>query len=792
MERTRKTKSSFIQTGRNTMGLLKKVFRRDSGECFMHLENTTSATGKLTRNDGVAEGQGQYFSNDNSRYIGEFRNGLIEGKGLLYSFDQNCYKGAFKGGKKSGIGELITKKGKILDQVWDNGNLVKESPNFEKSNIMMGLKSHQQLKIEAEQEKRNEQGEQKKIEKIAEKLLKVGSSDEFNSMVSGTNNVGPETLSLIDFTDKLKLFIADLNIADVRKWTVQDVGHLLDYFGLGSLKASFLENKIDGHALLKLNESDYRDIGITQFTQKVLIRDLIKKLVSLSNSQRKKNYAQRRFSPGRLLRDPLAGKNVKATEMKNDISNEAIEHSSKSESNKDQLKEMEKNNKMSSSKASQFKLNHIRGIAFRKLSAGSLRNRLKSFTSISRFQNNDDPNHIIIEESSLDKSSSSSSHGKGAKSEPNKSPNSSILNEEGQEIQSLSRQRTSKSIESNKHQGKNLDDSFEFLRRRGTESKKKDSRDYFQGDAETSPILNIATSSSFQRKQSFNEKPAGYNKNLLSSSHKLPKHLVKKISQGSSEQMTSKSSPNLLCKSHNGLILGRSRSFTRVHEEVQSQEKRYRSFSPSYNEHACTFSNMSNLAMIPDDEVKRDYLFSDESLSSSGESSDSEKSKRNKDHWKLDILNDVGAELKNFLVDKDDIQFDKKIGDGVYGSVWKGTYHGTDVAMKVFLPNRLRAGSRQQFLEEAEILCSLRSPYIVLFMGVCIKHPQYLLLTEYMEDGSLYEILHKQQNIEDKSTIMHNLNVKFKIIESIAHGMNYLHEKRVLHCDLKSSNILVN
>jgi len=770
---------------------LKMAFQRDSGVCSTTVASIISDFGKLNRNAGVPEGQGQYFSNDNSRYIGEFRNGLIEGKGLLYSFDQNCYKGTFRGGKKSGIGELITKKGKILDQVWEKGILIKESPNFEKSNIMMGLKSHQQIKIEAEQEKRNEQGEQKKIEKIAEKLLKVGSSDEFNSMVSGTNNVGPETLSLIDFTDKLKLFIADLNVADVRKWTVQDVGELLDYFGLGSLKVTFSENKIDGHALVKLNESDYRDIGITQFTQKVLMRDLIKKLVSLSNSQRKKSYAHRRFSPGRLLKDPMASNNLKGVEMKNDVSIEAIEHSSKSESNKDQLKEMEKNSKMPSGKASQFKLNHTRGIAFRKMSTGNLRSRLKSFTSISRFQNNDDPHNIIVEESSMDKSSSSSSNGKGAKSEPNKSPISSNISDDGHEIQSLSRQRTSRSIESIKHQAKNLDESFEVLRRRGTESKKQISREYLLADAETPLALNPVKSGSLKNKPCVNERPACPSRNFHSASNNLQKLLLKKISQGSSEQMTSKSSPNLLCKSQNGLILGRSRSFSKVTEQVELHEKRYRSFSPSYNEQACTFSNISNIAIMPDDEIKRDYLFSDESMSSSESSSNSGKSKRNRDHWKLDILNDVGTELKNFLVDKDDIQFDKKIGEGVYGSVWKGTYHGTDVAMKVFLPNRLRAGSRQQFLEEAEILCSLRSPYIVLFMGVCIKHPQYLLLTEYMEDGSLYEILHKQQHAEEKSVIMHNLNVMFKIIESIAHGMNYLHEKRVLHCDLKSSNILV-
>ena len=34
-------------------------------------------------------------------------------------------------------------------------------------------------------------------------------------------------------------------------------------------------------------------------------------------------------------------------------------------------------------------------------------------------------------------------------------------------------------------------------------------------------------------------------------------------------------------------------------------------------------------------------------------------------------------------------------------------------------------------------------------------------------------------------------STKLSIIESIAHGMNRLHERKVLHCDLKTKNILV-
>ena len=53
-----------------------------------------------------------------------------------------------------------------------------------------------------------------------------------------------------------------------------------------------------------------------------------------------------------------------------------------------------------------------------------------------------------------------------------------------------------------------------------------------------------------------------------------------------------------------------------------------------------------------------------------------------------------------------------------------------------------------------------------------------------MEGGSLFDYLHKENmRIPDDSLV--------DICEDIALGMTYLHSRNILHCDLKSSNILV-
>ena len=64
-------------------------------------------------------------------------------------------------------------------------------------------------------------------------------------------------------------------------------------------------------------------------------------------------------------------------------------------------------------------------------------------------------------------------------------------------------------------------------------------------------------------------------------------------------------------------------------------------------------------------------------------------------------------------------------------------------------------------------------------MGVCITPTHYLLVNEYLEQGSLFDHLHIKFTPIDQDRIIN-------IIEDIALGMFYLHGRKVLHCDLKS------
>ena len=70
-------------------------------------------------------------------------------------------------------------------------------------------------------------------------------------------------------------------------------------------------------------------------------------------------------------------------------------------------------------------------------------------------------------------------------------------------------------------------------------------------------------------------------------------------------------------------------------------------------------------------------------------------------------------------------------------------------------------------------------------MGVCIEERKTYMITEFIEWGSLFDHLHKKKlQIPNERLI--------EICEDIALGMCYLHDRDVLHCDLKSSNILID
>ncbi|KAJ9168975.1 hypothetical protein P3X46_020447 [Hevea brasiliensis] len=145
--------------------------------------------------------------------------------------------------------------------------------------------------------------------------------------------------------------------------------------------------------------------------------------------------------------------------------------------------------------------------------------------------------------------------------------------------------------------------------------------------------------------------------------------------------------------------------------------------------------------------------------------------------------------LSTILVATDNLSPAKKIGQGGFGSVYKGQLrNGQDIAVK-----RLSKNSGQgieEFKNEVMLIAKLQHRNLVKLLGCCIQGEERILIYEYLPNGSLDLFLFDHTR---KSCL--SWSKRFNIIVGIARGILYLHEDsrlRVIHRDLKCSNILLD
>ncbi|KAG6712681.1 hypothetical protein I3842_05G114200 [Carya illinoinensis] len=128
------------------------------------------------------------------------------------------------------------------------------------------------------------------------------------------------------------------------------------------------------------------------------------------------------------------------------------------------------------------------------------------------------------------------------------------------------------------------------------------------------------------------------------------------------------------------------------------------------------------------------------------------------------------------------------LGEGGFGSVYKGNLpDGREVAVK-----QLKIGGGQgerEFKAEVETISRIHHRHLVSLVGYCISEKRRLLVYDYVPNNTLYFHLH------DEGRPALDWATRIKVAAGAARGIAYLHEDchpRIIHRDIKSSNILLN
>ncbi|XP_066353666.1 probable L-type lectin-domain containing receptor kinase S.5 [Miscanthus floridulus] len=141
-----------------------------------------------------------------------------------------------------------------------------------------------------------------------------------------------------------------------------------------------------------------------------------------------------------------------------------------------------------------------------------------------------------------------------------------------------------------------------------------------------------------------------------------------------------------------------------------------------------------------------------------------------------------------------------KLGQGGYGVVYRGVVVGdhtspggagsaVEVAVKKF--SRASTQGQNDFLAELSIINRLRHKHLVRLVGWSHDNGELLLVYEFMPNGSLDQHLFSPA----PGRQLLGWELRYNIVKGVASALHYLHDEydqRVVHRDLKASNIMLD
>ncbi|KAG7031112.1 Cold-responsive protein kinase 1, partial [Cucurbita argyrosperma subsp. argyrosperma] len=145
---------------------------------------------------------------------------------------------------------------------------------------------------------------------------------------------------------------------------------------------------------------------------------------------------------------------------------------------------------------------------------------------------------------------------------------------------------------------------------------------------------------------------------------------------------------------------------------------------------------------------------------------------------------------KELKVATQDFSLANKIGEGGFGSVYKGRLRNGKLAAIKVLSAQSRQGLKE-FLAETKVISVIEHENLVQLYGCCVENNHRILVYNYLENNSLAQTLLGRGS----SSLQFDWRSRSRICIGIARGLAFLHEDvqpYIIHRDIKASNILLD
>mmetsp|Transcript_36836 Transcript_36836/g.59584 ORF Transcript_36836/g.59584 Transcript_36836/m.59584 type:complete len:385 (+) Transcript_36836:134-1288(+) len=155
-----------------------------------------------------------------------------------------------------------------------------------------------------------------------------------------------------------------------------------------------------------------------------------------------------------------------------------------------------------------------------------------------------------------------------------------------------------------------------------------------------------------------------------------------------------------------------------------------------------------------------------------------------------ELLSALFAEENEFASILSAYEFMEKLGEGSFGTAWKvrRKTDGYVCVCKQIHISELAKSELDAIVNEVIVLHSLSSKYVIRYLHSFVDRSEtnedvFNIIMEYAPNGTLQQRIKERVHF-DESTI-------WGYFLQMALGLHHIHSHRILHCDIKPSNVLI-